>query len=75
MENITAFTSPLASANYGAINVPPQVELVVDALSRVSFWTVLWTALALAVVYDQRMLARRTCLETAGGQMLTIASQ
>lgn len=63
MENITAFTSPLASANYGAINVPPQVELVVDALSRVSFWTVLWTVLALAVVYDQRTLARRTCPE------------
>lgn len=56
MENTTAFASPLASANYGAINVPPQVELVVDALSRVSFWTVLWTALALAVVYDQRTL-------------------
>lgn len=56
MENTTGFTSPLASVNYGAINVPPQVELVVDALSRVSFWTVFWTLLALAVVYDQRML-------------------
>lgn len=54
--NITDFTSPLASVNYGSINVPPQVEYVVDALSRISFWTIFWTILALAVAYDQRML-------------------
>lgn len=53
--NTTSFTSPLASVNYGSINVPPQVEYVVDALSHVTFWTVFWTVLALAVVYDQRM--------------------
>lgn len=51
----TTFTSPLASANhYG--NVPPQVEYVLDALKGVTFWTGLWTVLALAVVYDQCML-------------------
>lgn len=52
--NITGFASPLASVNYGSINVPPQIEYVVDALSRISFWTVFWTILAIAVVYDQR---------------------
>lgn len=55
MDNATAFTSPLASVNSGAINVSPQVELVLDAISRMSFWTVFWTLLALAVVYDQRV--------------------
>ncbi|PSS02118.1 cytochrome P450 61 [Coniella lustricola] len=53
MENSTLITSPLASVNYGPINVPPQVEYVVDAISRMSFWTAFWTVLAVAIVYDQ----------------------
>lgn len=55
MDNTTIFTSPLASVNHGPINVPPQVEYVVDAISNISFWTAFWTLLALAVLYDQRM--------------------
>lgn len=51
--NATAFASPLANANYGNMNLPPQVEYIVDAVSNVSFWTAIWTLLALAVVYDQ----------------------
>lgn len=53
--NATAFTSPLANANYGSLNVPPQVEYFVNAVSNLSLWTALWTLLALAVVYDQGM--------------------
>ncbi|ROW02277.1 hypothetical protein VSDG_02578 [Cytospora chrysosperma] len=51
--NATSFTSPLANAQHGSINVPPQLEYVVDAVSHASIWTVLWTLLAIAVVYDQ----------------------
>lgn len=51
--NTTSFTSPLANAQYGSINVPPQIEYVVDAVSHASLWTVFWTLLAIAVVYDQ----------------------
>lgn len=59
--NTTSFTSPLANAQYGSINVPPQVEYVVDAISHASIWTVLWTLLALAVVYDQSASANAYC--------------
>lgn len=48
------FTSPLAGANFGG-SVPVQVEYLFDALKGITFWTGLWTFLALAVVYDQRM--------------------
>lgn len=53
--NSTTFTSPLASPQNGNINIPLQLEYVVDAISHASLWTVLWTALALAVAYDQSM--------------------
>ncbi|CAN8102212.1 unnamed protein product [Discula destructiva] len=48
----TTFTSPLANANFGG-TVPLQVEYILDALKGLTFWTGLWTLLALAVVYDQ----------------------
>ncbi len=54
--NTTSFTSPLANAVYGAGAIAPQIEPFIDALSRISVWTVLFTVLALAVAYDQRML-------------------
>jgi len=53
--NATAFTSPLASVGIGAVNVPPQLEYVVELVSNASGWTIFWSLLALAVVYDQRM--------------------
>lgn len=55
MDANTSFTSPLATVGYGSINVPPQVEFVFDTLVNLSFWTVFWSLLALAVAYDQRM--------------------
>lgn len=53
--NSTSFASPLASPQNGNINIPLQLEYVVDAISHASVWTVLWTIVALAVAYDQSM--------------------
>ncbi len=50
-----ATTSPLATLKYGAANVAPQLELVVDYIANASTWSILATLLALAVVYDQCM--------------------
>ncbi|KAL1883790.1 hypothetical protein VTK73DRAFT_8326 [Phialemonium thermophilum] len=51
--NSTSFTSPLANAKYGSVNIPPQIEYVVDAIGRTSAWTVVFSLLAGLVVYDQ----------------------
>jgi C-22 sterol desaturase len=55
--NATAFTSPLASVKYGPVNIPPQLEYVVDyvsnTVSNASMWQIALTLLAIAVVYDQ----------------------
>ncbi|KAK3688132.1 cytochrome P450 [Podospora appendiculata] len=52
--NATSFTSQLASVTYGAaINVPVQIDYIVDVLSHASGWTIVFTLLALAVAYDQ----------------------
>jgi C-22 sterol desaturase len=51
-----ATSSPLATIKFGAVNVPPQLESLVDYVSNVSIWTVLGTLFAIAVVYDQCML-------------------
>ncbi|KAL2132786.1 hypothetical protein VTI74DRAFT_3380 [Chaetomium olivicolor] len=48
-----ATTSPLATIKYGAANVAPQLEYVVDYVSNASAWTILATVLAVLVVYDQ----------------------
>ncbi|OIW32146.1 cytochrome P450 61 [Coniochaeta ligniaria NRRL 30616] len=53
MENATSFTSPLASVKYAAVNVPWQVDYVVDAVSNASTWQIVLTILALLVAYDQ----------------------
>lgn len=55
MENATSFTSPLATVKYGAVNVPWQLDYVVDAVSNASGWQIALTILALLVVYDQCM--------------------
>lgn len=57
--NSTSFTSPLASPQNGNVNIPLQLEYVVDAISHASLWTVLWTAVAIAVAYDQSMFLPR----------------
>ena len=56
--NATSFTSPLASLKYGPVNLPPQLEFVVDAISNASAWTIIATLLAILVAYDQRALSR-----------------
>lgn len=54
--NSTGFTSPLASTKYGSVNIPPQLEYVVDAVTNASGWTIALTLLAVLVAYDQCML-------------------
>ncbi|OAA44407.1 cytochrome P450 61 [Metarhizium rileyi] len=49
----SAFPSMLASSKYGGINVPPQLDMVLDAVTTASPWTILLTLLAMCVVYDQ----------------------
>ncbi|KAH7375607.1 cytochrome P450 61 [Plectosphaerella cucumerina] len=49
----TTFTSVLAHAKLGNVNIPPQVDYVIDAVSNASIWTILGTLFALAVLYDQ----------------------
>ena len=54
--NATSFTSPLANAKYGSVNVPPQIEYIVDAVSNASGWTIAFTVLAVLIAYDQGTL-------------------
>jgi C-22 sterol desaturase len=51
--NTTSFTSPLASVQYGAVNLPRPLEPIVEYVSGASSWTILATILATLVVYDQ----------------------
>ena len=60
--NATSFTSPLASLKYGPVNLPPQIEYVVDAISNASAWTIIGTLLAILVAYDQRALPHHPIL-------------
>lgn len=50
-----ATSSPLASIKYGAVNVAPQLENVIDYVSQASTWSILATIFAILVVYDQCM--------------------
>lgn len=52
--NASSFTSPLAE-RFAAVNLPPQVEYVVDIIANAGVVTWLVTLLALAVTYDQGM--------------------
>jgi C-22 sterol desaturase len=54
--NATSFTSPLATVRYGAVNLPSQLDYVVDAVSNAGCWQIVLTVLALLVAYDQCML-------------------
>ncbi|KAF6843096.1 cytochrome p450 61 [Colletotrichum musicola] len=51
--NATAFTSVLANAKLGNINVPPQIDYVIERVANASAWTIFFTLLAVAVAYDQ----------------------
>lgn len=54
--NYTAsgFTSALANAKYPNVNIPPQLDYVVDAISNAGVWTLAFTFIAMCIVYDQR---------------------
>lgn len=53
--NVT-FTSMLAGTKYAsAAGLPPQLDYVVDAIVSAGPWTMLLTAFAMCVVYDQSM--------------------
>jgi C-22 sterol desaturase len=52
-----ATTSPLATIKFGAANVAPQLEYVIDYVANASTWSILATILAVLVVYDQGTLA------------------
>lgn len=56
--NATSFTSPLATVRYGAVNLPSQLDYVVDAVSKASAWQIVLTVLALLVAYDQCACSR-----------------
>ncbi|KAL2259707.1 hypothetical protein VTK26DRAFT_6520 [Humicola hyalothermophila] len=53
-----ATSSPLASIKYGAVNVAPQLEFVVDYVSNASTWSILATVFLTLVVYDQFVYLR-----------------
>jgi C-22 sterol desaturase len=57
MENATSFTSPLATVKYGAVNVPWQLDYVVDVVANAKGWQIVLTILALLVAYDQCMFS------------------
>lgn len=53
MENATSFASPLANVKYAAVNVPWQLDYVVDTVTNAKGWQIVLTILALLVAYDQ----------------------
>jgi hypothetical protein len=52
----SAFASVIASAKPLAVNLPPTVDYVVQAVTSASPLTVLVTIIAMCVLYDQGML-------------------
>jgi C-22 sterol desaturase len=51
-ENST-FTSILANTRFAAVNIPPQLDYVIETAANASLWTILLTTLAVLVAYDQ----------------------
>ncbi|KAL0944228.1 cytochrome p450 61 [Colletotrichum truncatum] len=51
--NATTFTSVLASTKLGNVNIPPQIDYVIERVTNASAWTIFFTLLAIAVAYDQ----------------------
>ncbi|KAH7327900.1 cytochrome P450 CYP61A1 [Stachybotrys elegans] len=49
----TVLASLLPNLNYGAVNLPPQVDMVLDAISQLSPLTIALSLLAALVAYDQ----------------------
>lgn len=51
----STFASMLASSKYAGFNVPPQLDMVLEAVTTASPFAVLLTIFAMCVVYDQSM--------------------
>ncbi|KAF7555426.1 hypothetical protein G7046_g6554 [Stylonectria norvegica] len=49
----TGFTSIIAGGKYASVNIPPQLDYVVDTIANAGVWTLLLTLVALCVAYDQ----------------------
>jgi hypothetical protein len=48
-----SFSSVVANAKFPAVNIPQQVDFILDAISNVGPWTAVFTIVALLVAYDQ----------------------
>lgn len=64
MEANSSVTSVLANARYGGVSIPPQVDQLVDAVTRSGPWALVFTILAVLVAYDQSKTSW-TCAYTA----------
>lgn len=55
MASNVSFASPVANAfaQYRSVNLPPQIDYVIDKIANASLSSVLVTLLAICVVYDQ----------------------
>jgi len=51
--NATVFTSPLASVNFGPVNVPQSIDFVLETISQATGWQIFFTLFGLLVAYDQ----------------------
>lgn len=65
----SGFSSVLAGTKYANVNIPPQIDYVIEAVSNAGVWTWVFTLVALCIAYDQSMLSPRvlgvTTLTTA----------
>jgi hypothetical protein len=53
MASNDSFTSILANTKYAAVNIPQQIDFVLDTVTNLSPWSILFTVLAVLVAYDQ----------------------
>lgn len=51
----SGFSSVLAGTKYANVNLPPQIDYVIEAVSNAGVWTWVITFIALCVAYDQSM--------------------
>lgn len=51
--NSSGFTSIIANSKYANVNIPPQIDYVVDTIANAGPWTLLLTLFLMCVVYDQ----------------------
>lgn len=52
--NATLTSSIWTATKLGNVNIPPQIDSVIEAVTNASSWTITLTVLAILVAYDQR---------------------